>query len=132
VSIGTVAKIYLILLAIANSITVLGTLGINEPINIFPSTLSFWALNVVSFTIFLILPILIVAMDNYIAYLILSGIYFTRILLESFTIIAWTPSLNFIYMPLYGLAIIFCLAIVVNKVSLEVAGKILNLSWTQF
>lgn len=131
-SIGTLAKTYLILLAIANSITVLGMLGINEPINVFPSALSFWVWNIASFAIFLILPILIVAMDNYIAYLILSGAYFMRILLESFTIITWTPSLNFIYTPLYGLAIIFCLAIVANKVSLEIAGKILNLSWSQF
>jgi hypothetical protein len=106
-------------------------LGTNEPINIFPSAIGFWAWNIASFAIFLIVPILIIAMDNYVAYLVLSGIYFARILLESFAIITWSPSLNFIYVPLYGLAIIFCLAIAANKISLEVAGKILNLSWSQ-
>ena len=129
-SIDAIAKTYLILLAFTNSIAVLGILGINEPI--FPNPFSFWVWNLVSVDIFLILPILIVAMDNYILYLILSGAYLFRVLLESLTFIMWSSSPNLIYIPLYGLAVLICLGIATNKVSFEIAGKILSLSWAQF
>jgi hypothetical protein len=130
VSVGAIAKIYLVLLAFASSVTVLGILGINEPI--FPNPFGFWAWNLVSVAIFLILPILIVAMDNYVLYLILSGTYLFRILLESFAFIMWSSGPNLIYVPLYGLAVLICLGIAANKVSFEIAGKILSLSWSQF
>lgn len=129
-SIEATAKTYLVLLAFANSVAFLGILGINEPI--FPNPLGFWAWNLVSVAIFLILPILIVAMDNYVLYLILSGAYLFRVLLESFAFIMWSSGLNLIYVPLYGLAVLICLGIAANKVSFEIAGKILSLSWSQF
>ena len=129
-SIEATAKIYLVLLAFVNSIVVLGIFGVNEPV--YPDPLSFWAWNLVSIAIFLVLPILIVAMDNYVLYLILSGAYLFRILLESFAFIMWSSGLNLIYVPLYGLAVLICLGIAANKVSFEIAGKILSLSWSQF
>ncbi len=123
-------KTYLVLLAFANIVAVLGILGVNEPV--FPDPLGFWALNLVSVAIFLVLPILIVARDNYVLYLILSGVYLFRVLLESFAFIMWSSSLNLIYVPLYGFAVLICLGIAANKVSFEIAGKILSLSWSQF
>ena len=129
-SIEATAKTYLVLLAFANSVAVLGILGVNEPV--FPDPLSFWAWNLVSVAIFLVLPILILAMDNYFLYIILSGVYLFRILLESFAFIMWSSGLNLIYVPLYGLAVLICLGIAANKVSFEIAGKILSLSWSQF
>ena len=129
-SIGATAKTYLVLLAFANIVAVLGILGVNEPV--FPDPLGFWALNLVSVAIFLVLPILIVARDNYVLYLILSGVYLFRVLLESFAFIMWSSSLNLIYVPLYGFAVLICLGIAANKVSFEIAGKILSLSWSQF
>ncbi len=129
-SIGATAKTYLVLLAFANIVAVLGILGVNEPV--FPDPLGFWALNLVSVAIFLVLPILIVARDNYVLYLILSGAYLFRVLLESFAFIMWSSGLNLIYVPLYGLAVLICLGIAANKVSFEIAGKILSLSWSQF
>lgn len=125
-SIGAIAKTYLVLLAFANSVAVLGILGINEPV--FPETLNFWPWNLVSVAMFLILPILIVSRDNYILFLVLSGVYFIKVLLESFAFISWTSSLNLIYVPLYSLAVLICLGFAANKVSLEIAGKILSLS----
>jgi hypothetical protein len=129
VKIGTIAKIYLILLAFANSIDMLGTIGNYQPFSNFSSNLSFWTWNIISFAVFLILPILIISIDDYASYVILSGIYFVRILLELFTFIMWT-NLHLIYIPLYTLATAICLAFAANKVSLEVASKILSLSWS--
>jgi hypothetical protein len=131
VSVGAIAsKTYLVLLAFANSVAILGILGVNEPI--FTNPLGFWSWNLVSVAIFLILPILIVARDSYVLYLILSGVYLFRILLESFAFIMWTSSLNLIYISLYSLAVLICLGFAANKVSFEIAGKILSLSWSQF
>jgi hypothetical protein len=129
-SIDAIAKTYLVLLAFTSSVAVLGILGINEPV--FPEALGFWPYNSVLVAIFLVLPILIVARGNYVLYLILSGVYLFRVLLESFTFIMWSSSLNLIYVPLYGLAVLICLGIAANKVSFEIAGKILSLSWSQF
>jgi hypothetical protein len=125
-SIDAIAKTYLVLLAFTSSVAVLGILGVNEPV--FPDALGFWPYNLVLVAIFLALPILIMARDNYVLYLVLSGVYSIKVLLESFAFIMWTSSLNLIYVPLYGLAVLICLGIAANKVSLEIAGKILSLS----
>ena len=129
-SISGIGKIYLVLLAFTNSISVLGILGINEPV--FPNTLSFRPYNLVLVAIFLVLPILIIARDNYNLFLVLSGIYFIRVILESFAYFMWTSSFNLISILLYSFAILICLGIITNKLSLNIAGKILSLSWTQY
>ena len=126
-----VAKIYLLFLTLINCSSILGLISINEPL-VYPSVFYIWAWNLIFFLVYLLLPVVAVATDNYISYVAFSGISILRIILDFLKMNPLTTDLSTILTPLYALAAILCLFLAADKVSSEVSGEILSLAWSQF
>ena len=80
---------------------------------------------------YIMVPIILLIIDNYIAYTLLSGAYLLRVAIELEEFLPPT-SLRIATIILYILATFLSLTLAVEDLSSRIRGEILRLKWSQF
>ena len=80
---------------------------------------------------YIIAPIILLMINNYISYTLLSGIFILRVIIE---LGGFLPpiSLRVAIVPLYVMAMFLSLTLAVENLSSRIRGEILRLEWSQF
>ncbi|RLI11744.1 hypothetical protein DRO35_04525, partial [Candidatus Bathyarchaeota archaeon] len=80
---------------------------------------------------YIMVPIILLIIDNYIAYTLLSGVSLLRVAIELEEFLPPT-SLRIATIILYILATFLSLTLAVEDLSSRIRGEILRLKWSQF
>jgi hypothetical protein len=107
-------------------------LGLTETLVNAPSYLSVWWWHVILFLVYGMLPLGAVLVDNEKFCLIVTGVYITGILMESFGVFTMVVDTRLVFLLLDTLAVVFSLVLAVENVSIKVAAERLSLERSQF
>ena len=107
-------------------------LGLTETIVNAPSYLSVWWWHAILFIVYGMLPLAAVLVNNEKSCLIVTGVYITGILTESFGVFTMVVDARFVILLLDVLAVVFSLVLAVENVSIKVAAERLSLERSQF
>ena len=80
----------------------------------------------------MVLPIIIMLIDNYASYAVLAGVFVLRTIIDSMNMFPSTFDYYFAFVPLYVAAAFLSLMLAVERLCSNLRGEILSLGWSQF
>jgi len=96
-----------------------------------PAGSALW-LQLALFLAYIAMPIIALAINNYVSYTLLAGVFLLRPIIEFVGVLPWTISFHILIAPLYILAALFSLILAIENISSKISGEVLRLKWSQF
>ena len=84
------------------------------------------------FLAYIVMPIIVLFINNYVSYTLLAGVFFLRPIIELVGAFPWPLSFHILIAPFYILAAFLSLILAVENISSKISGEILKLKWSQF